>query len=119
MYTCLWCASEQQDLRFWYKIIGTESNWFYNYCGMCDRCYAHEWKEYRSDYNADPPLQEEIEKRAWACWEDELSRKLDKAAAQVGLFEVVRLEFDGSGGKEKMIRRLRKNFWSMHAAVSN
>ena len=126
-YRCLWCDHTQQevprhsDLRVWYKIIGIESNWYYEDCGMCDRCVAHEWKEYRSDYDnaKDHGMREEVEKRAWANWEFELLKKVEKAGEKAGYREALRLEYDGSGGKEKMIRRLRKAFWSKHAPPGN
>ena len=124
-YRCLWCDPTQQevprhsDLRVWYKIIGIESNWFYDHCGMCDRCVAHEWKEYPSDYNKDPEMWEEIEKRAWASWELELLKKVEKAGEEAGVREAFRLEHGGSRGKEKTIRRLRNKYWSNHAPPGN
>ena len=61
-YHCLWCdpmtlqPPRLKDLRLWYKIVGVNSRWVWNYCGMCDSCVASEWKEYRNDFWAILPM---------------------------------------------------------------
>ena len=122
LYRCLWCDPKQQespsfrDLRVWFKIIGVESSWVYDYCGMCDGCVASEWKEYRTDFR-DPAIKHEVERRAYDNWSSVLASTVDRIRLQCGVSEEVRLVHEGSGGKRRMVRKLRKQYWSQRNSV--
>ena len=95
----------------WYTIIGDRSGWAYDYCGMCDGCVASEWKEYKTDFR-DNALQHEVELRAYHDWGEVLTRTVQRESVRSGIEEEVKLVYCGSGGKEKMLRRLRKEYFA-------
>ena len=114
-YRCLWCTNEDEspifhDLRVWYKIVG-ESGWEYAYCGMCEGCVRSEWKEYKNDFK-DQELQPEVERRAYEAWQPWLESKVDKLRLKAGIQEELKLVYAGSGGKDKLIRKLRLQYRS-------
>ena len=117
LYRCLWCDPKQQrpeefkELRLWYKIIGIETGWIYDYCGMCDSCVKSEWKEYRRDYEH-YALRDEVEQRAYDHWHLEVSWIVRQASVRFGILEDLKLVYAGSGGKPKMLRTLKKQFWA-------
>ena len=126
-YRCLWCdATEQQPpqhdaLKLYYQPVDEQSNWFYEICGVCESCCRLEWEEYRNDHREQRSerMREEVEKRFWANIELELKTRKQRADAKKGISGAVRLEFGGTGGKDKDIRRLRKIYWSTRAPPCN
>ena len=122
-YYCLWCdpmtlqPPQCKDLRLWYKIVGVNSRWVWGHCGMCESCVALEWKEYRNDFKdlTDYVLKQRMEQQAYDAWHSELSRRVEALRVRNNIEESVELEFDGTGGKDRQIRKLRKEYFEKGA----
>ena len=122
-YYCLWCDAKTvrepqcKDLRLWYKIVGVNSQWVWGHVGMCESCVALEWKEYRNDFKdlTDYVLKQRMEQQAYDAWHSELALRAEALRVRGNIEESVELVFDGTGGKDRQIRKLRNEYFKKGA----